>query len=333
MGIEAFSILSDAQRAAAQAALATVLGRKPVTATIPLAGGATQAAVFRIEAADRRYLLRVEGPPSPLRNPHQYTSLQIAAVAGIAPAVHYIDETGGVLVTDFIAAQSLEKYPGGQPALAAALGTLLKRLQATPVFPAFVDYADIVGRLFAHVCRTGLFAPTLLDPHGAHLEQIGIAWRAGTGPAVSSHNDANPRNILFDGQRLWLIDWESAYCNDPLIDVAILLDSFDFSVADEDALLRACFGSTVSDAMRQRLALAHALTRLYFAGVFLSAAAAAPRDQPERELAAPDLATFRQAFQTGLIRPGTQHAKLILGKMYLAAFMTGNRPPGFDAAV
>jgi thiamine kinase-like enzyme len=41
---------------------------------------------------------------------------------------------------------------------------------------------------------------------------------------VSSHNDSIPSNILFDGDRLWLIDWESAYRNDPLVDVAIVLD-------------------------------------------------------------------------------------------------------------
>jgi len=32
---------------------------------------------------------------------------------------------------------------------------------------------------------------------------------------VSSHNDLfKPDNIVFDGQRLWLVDWETAFLND-----------------------------------------------------------------------------------------------------------------------
>ncbi len=30
---------------------------------------------------------------------------------------------------------------------------------------------------------------------------------------------------LFDGKRLWLIDWETWHRNDPLVDVAILIDN------------------------------------------------------------------------------------------------------------
>ncbi len=98
-------------------------------------------------------------------------------------------------------------------------------MQATPRFPQFVHYPDIVARLFAHVRRTGLFADGLLDAHGAHLERIAQAMPREPARLVSSHNDLNLRNILFDGERLWLIDWESAYRNHPLVDTAILLDN------------------------------------------------------------------------------------------------------------
>lgn len=103
-----------------------------------------------MEVGDRRYLLRVEGEPSPLRNPHQYVSMRIAAEAGIAPRIHHIDEAGRIATMDFIGQQPLQAYPGGPRGLAQALGELLGRLQATPVFPRFVDYPDIVARLFAH---------------------------------------------------------------------------------------------------------------------------------------------------------------------------------------
>src|ERR1700739_4896766 len=74
MGHAHFDALPDAQREAAHAALRHVLGTVPIDAVPPLSGGFTTATVWRIDAGARAYLLRVEGTPSPLRNPHQYQS-------------------------------------------------------------------------------------------------------------------------------------------------------------------------------------------------------------------------------------------------------------------
>src|SRR5882762_7378173 len=97
--------LPPIQRDAALTALAEVLGPTPIDAVTPVAGGATAALLFRIDAGGRRYLLRMEGPASPLRNPHQYVSLRMAAEAGIAPALHYADEASRTAVMDFIPQQ------------------------------------------------------------------------------------------------------------------------------------------------------------------------------------------------------------------------------------
>jgi aminoglycoside phosphotransferase (APT) family kinase protein len=150
---------------------------------------------------------------------------------------------------------------------------------------------------------------------------------------VSSHNDPIPSNTLFDGERLWLIDWESAYRNDPLVDVAIVLDSVALSPELEDVLLRAWLGRAPDGAVRARLELMHAFTRLYYAGVLLSASAAAARATPDTNLSAPTLQQFRLAVRDGQIKPGAPATKHILGKMFLASFFSGVAPPGFDDAV
>lgn len=87
---------------------------------------------------------------------------------------------------DFIESRPLHGYPGGTRGLARALGELLRHLQAAPVFPHFVDYTDIVGRLFAHVRRTGLFAPGMLDIHVEHLERIRQSYHSGVERLVST---------------------------------------------------------------------------------------------------------------------------------------------------
>jgi aminoglycoside phosphotransferase (APT) family kinase protein len=333
MSKDHFDTLSAARRETVRSALAAAFGSAPVGAIVPMTGGASTASTFRLEAGGRRYLLRVEGEPSPLRNPHQYISMRIAAEAGIAPDIHYIDETARVAVIDFIEQQPLTAYPGGPRALAQALGELLSRVQATPVFPTFVNYPDIVARLFAHVRRTGLFAAGLLDAHVERLELLREAYNAGSTGLVSSHNDSIPSNILFDGKRLWLIDWESAYRNDPLVDVAIVLDSLALSPELEEVLLRAWLGRAPDEAVRARLELIHALTRLYYAGVLLSASAAASWVTGDTDLSAPTLQQFRLAIHEGRLEPGAPGTKHILGKMFLASFFSGVAPPGFDAAV
>lgn len=172
--------------------------------------------------------------------------------------MHHIDEVARVVVTDFIAHRPLQTYPGGPAALVVAIGALLARLQEGPVFPHFVDYPDIVGRLFAHVRRTGLFADGLLDAHFERLGRISQAYAGGLDRLVASHNDLIPGNILFDGQRLWLIDWESAYRNDPLVDVATVLDTLATAPALEAAFLRAWLGRAPDADLLTRLELTRA---------------------------------------------------------------------------
>src|SRR4051794_35672741 len=311
------------QRETIRSALVAAFGSARIVGIKTVMGGASGALTFEVQVADRRFLLRLEGPPSPLRNPHQYLSLRIAAEAGLAPKIHYLDESRRVAVTDFIEQRPLREFPGGPRALSKALGELLSRVQATPVFPFFVNYPDIVTRLFGHVCRTGLFARGTLDPHQERLDTLRGAYNDGSTELVSSHNDSIPSNVLFDGKRLWLIDWESAYRNDPLVDVAIMLDNLAPSRELEDIFLAACFGGRLNEGLRPRLELVRALTQLYYAGVLLSASAAASWVSGDKDLSAPNPTDFERAIRAGRLRPGAPETKHVLGKMFLASFLSG----------
>lgn len=325
-------LIAAAHREAVKAVKAA-FGAAQRSEIAPVAGGASGAFPFRADLDGRRFLVRVEGVASPLRNPHQYQSMRIAAQAGIAPKLHYVDEAARVAVMDFVEERPLCEFPGGPQRLAHAIGKLLGRVQATSPFPPFVQYPIIVTRLWAWVCQTGLFAPGVLDPHTERLCRIRDAYVWDAGESVSSHNDPVPRNILFDGDRLWLIDWESAYQNDPLVDVAITLDSFAPSPDLESALLQAWLGREPAAPLLRRLIQVRALTRLYYAGVFLSASAAACGPLADQDVSVPTLVEFQQARRDGQIQPGSSAANHLLGKMYLASFMTGDVPPGLGAAV
>lgn len=323
----------EPHRDAVRAVLAEVCGTAPIENVVSISGGASGAFPYRVDAGGRRYLVRLEGIPSPLRNPQQYVSLRMAAEAGVAPRVYCVDEAARIAVTDFVAEQPLQRYPGGEVALGQALGEMLLRLHNSPAFPAFVNYPYIVARLFAHVRRTGLFESGLLDAHVERLAMLTEAYAEGAAALVASHNDLTPSNVLFDGERLWLVDWESAYRNDPLVDIAIGLDSFEFSPRAATVFVRAAIGTSAGKEIDARLSIVRALTRLYYAGVFLSASAAAGRAAADGDLSVPTVAEFEQSLREGALKPGSPAAKHALGKMYLASFMTGIRAPGFGAAV
>ena len=121
--------------------------------------------------------------------------------------------------------------------MAEEIGGLLGRLGNTPHFPRFIDYPELVARLWSWVCQTGLFAQGVLDAASDRFAAIrqSYVWET---DLASSHNDPVPGNILFDGARLWCIDWESAYLNDPFVDLSIALDNFAQTPALETLLVR-----------------------------------------------------------------------------------------------
>lgn len=330
-----------AHRDVAREALTAVCGAAPIEAIVAIAGGMTTAAVYRVASAGRKYLLRIEGEPSPLRNPHQYAAMDIAAAAGIAPRVHYVDEAARVVVMDYVEQVPLKAFPGGLAALARALGDLFARVQATPAFPRYsndrhpeiASYPDVVARLFAHVRRTGLFAEGALDRHAERLELVIKSYEAGKTGLVSSHNDPVPGNILFDGDRLWLIDWESACRNDPLVDIAIVLDGLMRTPELGEAFVEAWLGRAPDEAILARLEVIRALTRLYYAGVFLSVSAAASWMKNDTDLSVPSVADFRRAIEEGRSNAGAPETRHVQGKMFLASFLSGAATPGFGIVV
>jgi thiamine kinase-like enzyme len=328
MNSDPFAALPAAQRDIACAAIMAVLGSKAVINVRPVKGGVSGAAVLLIEAGDRRFVLRIEGTASPLRNPYQYVSMRIAAEADIAPRIHYLNADERVVIVDFIEDRPLETYPGGAQGLARAVGTMLKEMQALPLFPNFMDYPDIVNRLWMHVCKTGLFADGILDAASQKLSEIRKAYAVDAEKYVSSHNDFLPRNLLFDGKRLWLIDWENGFRNDPLVDLATALDNFAPSPELEEALLRSWLGHTPDRLLRDRLVLVRSLTRLFYAGVLFSASASAAHAKADPDLSAPTAGEFERAIRAGRLKAETAETSHVLGKMFLASFLSGAVPPG-----
>ncbi|MBS0537920.1 MAG: phosphotransferase family protein [Proteobacteria bacterium] len=69
-------------------------------------------------------------------------------------------------------------------------------------------------------------------------------------PIVFGHNDLLPGNLLDDGQRLWLIDWEYGGFGTAMFDLANLSSNGAFGAADDAALLALYFDGKADDPLR-----------------------------------------------------------------------------------
>jgi Ser/Thr protein kinase RdoA (MazF antagonist) len=316
----------------AAAALGAAFGPTPPAEVQPVSGGASGALIFRVLVNERWYLLRIETRADAMRNPHQYICLARAADAGIAPPVRLVDAENGVVIMDFLTNRPLASFPGGAPALVRELGALAARLQSTEGFPE-ISYREMLERMTDSLQRSGLFAPDVLGPHAAALERISTVYPWHADPLVASHNDPNARNILFDGERLWLVDWETAYRNDPMTDVAIMAENFAPTDELEETLLGAWRRRTPDDFIRARLHVMRVLTRLYYAGLILSPFAMNPPAEPDGDLTHLTPRQLAAEVGKGRLTVGTAEFMYAFGKMLLGGFLAGTRQPRFEQAL
>jgi len=237
---------------------------------------------------------------------------------------------------DFIRQRPISEHPGGPSGVVRELGELAGRLQTTPVFPPLLDdFATVLDQMLAMIEAAGVFAPGVLAPVREGFEQIRTAYPWRGDAQVSSHNDVNPFNVLFDGDRLWLIDWEIAFRNDPFADIACVANNFIDPVALdgspnklEDTLLQAWLGRAPDHPTRSRLALMRQLNRLFYGCLMMSTSIG--QQPPEVDLVALTVDAFRVEVEAGRLALGSLHLLHALGKMQLAGFLAGLNADGFD---
>src|SRR5579884_2485624 len=97
------SLIPETKLATVEKALHEAFNTTTVESIAPLAGGRSSALVYKIMVRGKIYLLRLVMETDQFRDPvRQSICMNIAAKAGIAPHVYYVDPQYGLLITDFI---------------------------------------------------------------------------------------------------------------------------------------------------------------------------------------------------------------------------------------
>lgn len=216
-----------------------------------VSGGITNLNV-KVRDQGRDWLVRL-GDDIPVHGVMRWNELSIsraAHAAGIAPAVYH--QEPGALVLEFLTAETYTEMDVANPANLPKIIDLVKRCHTE--MPAHLHGPILTFWVF-HVLRD--YAATLRadgSPHTPHLNELLITaakleQAVGAVTLVLGHNDLLAANILDDGERLWLIDWEYGGFNSPLFDLGGLATNNGLTEVQERLMLENYFESPSADTL------------------------------------------------------------------------------------
>lgn len=328
--------IPQAKRPAVDRALMAAFATTELDAITPLAGGLSGALIYRIRVGGIAYLLRIEGPAGVVQDPARwYGAMAIAAEACLAPRVRYAQASDGVAIMEFIPEQSWAlDYAGTREDLITEAAQAIRALHQAPAFPPLTDYMDGMDAVIAGFLATGLLAQPVTAELLDRYADLRAVYRTQPSDLVSSHNDLNPRNILYDGRRLWFVDWETAFLADRHVDLATLANFITRTPAEEDLLLATYFGQAPDPQQRARHLLMRQVNHLFYGLIMLTAVA---RQRPGERVAGgldgPSLAEIHQGLGAGTFVLDGWDSQVAYGKARLAEALAGMKTQAFAQAV
>jgi aminoglycoside phosphotransferase (APT) family kinase protein len=293
--------------------------------------------VFRIVVRRSPFLLRIVTRPHTHVGPaRQFICMSAAAEAGLAPRVWYASVEEQLCITDFV-----EEAPFPASEARVRMPAMLRALHALPPFPALTNPAfdttcmfllhrgPAVDQFFRSFQAANILPKSESDELIAWHAQLAAVYPHHDPDMVSSHNDLfKPDNILFDGRRPWLVDWEAAFLNDRYADLAVFANLVVTNDEEERAYLREYFGHPPDDYQMARFFLMQQLAHIFYAMAFLLIGSSGkPVDQNEN---VPEFSDFHRRIWARELSLTDNQAKTAFGRVHWEQLSQNMRQPRFQ---
>lgn len=219
----------------------------------PLSGGLSNRNYTVTDACERHVVrLGADVPEHGIVRRNEEISSRAAALAGISPEVVHTEP--GALVFRFVEGRTLKPEDLRDAAMLPRALDLVKRAHreiarhlagGRPEFRVFQVLRDYAETLRRGKSRWAGELPRVMAAADA-LERA-----SGPAESVFAHNDLLAANVIDDGKRLWLIDWEYGGFNSPLFDLGNLASNNELAPEQAEFLL-ASYDGRAPDAARRR---------------------------------------------------------------------------------
>lgn len=271
--------------------------------TWKLSGGLSGAGVYGVEKAGVRYVLKFT-TTAPL--------LELVSEAGVAPRVIHRDAE--TVLCEFIEGKQWIMFFMTDPGRAIdELGRLLAKVHALPI-PATMQaqskkwFLDSVTEQLGAWPRPAWFRD--------RVDEVRALEVPDGGPDVLSHNDVNPSNLIWDGTRILLLDWDVAAPNDRYYDLAAVSLFFRFDEARCLRLVSAHDGEAVT-ILPARFVYDRKLVGAMIGSIFMKLAREGGHPG-DANAPAPELAEVYGMMREGKLDPATAIGQFTLGLALLA---------------
>jgi hypothetical protein len=289
--------------------------------------GLGSALKFRIVVRGSPYLLKILTRINEMNDPaRQFTHIKAAAEAGLAPHVWYTSLEDGICITDFV-----EAVPLPTSEARVRMPGILRRLHGLPPFPKAFNYVTAHKGFIWRFRSANLLFRNEVEEVFTRYDQVCAVYPRLDADMVSCHNDLKPENILFNGQHIWLADWEASLLNDRYFDLAIVANFVVESEAEERVYLQDYFGQAPDEYERARFFLMRQVLHLLSAAVFLMLGSAGkPIEQSAR---APEFRGFHRRIWAGEINLADNEMKIAYGRVHWEQLSSNMRQARFHEAL
>lgn len=215
-----------------------------------IAVGMSGAGVYRVDTVDQSFVLKLTSADEPVLEWRNRLEVQRAAAGlGIAPAVVHVHEPRRAVLSALVVDRSFAAQlgdPDRRDGALEALGRMLGQRRELPIPPA-MQPADPARALEAmwQAMPAAFTVPSFV--RSAVQSLLVLRPSTSATPLVMSHNDVNPTNLVFDGARVMLVDWQVTAPNHPLYDLAAIAMFFRLDDAAVCRLIAAHDGALVDE--------------------------------------------------------------------------------------
>lgn len=294
-----------------------------------LTTGLSNALVLRIVVQGKPYLLKIARTDA-LSDPtlYYYTCMKSAAEAGIAPKVWYAGVADGISITDFV---ELKPFPLLEAKIKMA--DVLCKLHSLSPFSKTIHSLDTTNRFAQKFWEANILPENLTEMLFRSLERITRVYPRNKADLVPSHNDLKPENILYDGNKVWLSDWEAAFTNDKYSDLSIVANFVMIKEDDEAEFLNRYFGRNATEYEFTRFYLMRQIMHMSYFTVFMVIVAATGKHIDLNAIGKNDFRGFHNRMWAGEIDLAYDELKMEYALVHLEQLHRNLQTKRFEGAL